>query len=209
MTFLNNPLAGLQTSAQSSQDLEVSTIEESARLRDAQHAHWWAFTPDELSAWRQAVIAVLQENKASNPIDPRIGSAPGLGWKDLRINFQSLGRMTAQANYAAVQLVFKQDPVSEVLHQVNPDAEVDFEYVDVQDNEALSIGSESTEMNWLVRNSAALSRYSGEWLLILGEALLAHSRDFQTIHAEISRRNLASPFVYYVPLNEEANSVTI
>jgi Family of unknown function (DUF5678) len=68
---------------------------------------------------------------------------------------------------------------------------------------------ESTEMGWLVRNARELSQHRGEWLLIRGTQLLAHSRDFAAVRAEIRDRQIASPFVYYVPTDDESNSVTI
>jgi len=209
MAFLNNPLAGLQADTQASIDLKPNTLEESACLRHPQNVHQWYFTNEESTGWRQGIVVALQANRSDNPIDPKIGSTPALRWQDFSIVFQSSVRITAKANYVAVQLVSKQSPVNEFPQQVRPDAEVDFEYVDVQDQEDLIGIPESTEMKWLVHNSDMLSTYSGEWLLIHGEMLLAHSRDFEVIREEISRRNLTSPFVYYVPLNEESNSVTI
>jgi hypothetical protein len=69
--------------------------------------------------------------------------------------------------------------------------------------------TESPAMTWLVQNSVELGRFKGEWLLIQGQELLLHSRDFTAIRREIGRRRIAAPFVYYVPTDEESNSVTI
>jgi hypothetical protein len=74
---------------------------------------------------------------------------------------------------------------------------------------AIAAPPESTEMGWLVRNAHALSQHKGEWLLILGTQLLAHSRDFAAVRAAIRERQITSPFVYYVPTDDESNSVTI
>lgn len=68
---------------------------------------------------------------------------------------------------------------------------------------------ESEEMRWLVRNAQELGQHKGEWLLIQGTQLLAHSRDFAAVRAAIQERQLPSPFVYYVPTDDESNSVTI
>jgi hypothetical protein len=65
--------------------------------------------------------------------------------------------------------------------------------------------TESVEMQWLVENSELLNQYAGEWLLIVGQTLAAHSRDYQSIKAVIAQRQLLSPFVYYVPKAEESN----
>lgn len=69
--------------------------------------------------------------------------------------------------------------------------------------------AESSEMDWLEENALELGRHSGEWLLIRGRELLVHSRDFADLRAAIHERQISSPFVYYVPTDEETNSVTI
>jgi hypothetical protein len=69
--------------------------------------------------------------------------------------------------------------------------------------------TESDEMAWLVENAQELVRHRGEWLLIQGRTLLAHSADFAAVRAAIRERQILSPFIYYVPTEEESNSVTI
>jgi len=69
--------------------------------------------------------------------------------------------------------------------------------------------TESPEMGWLVRNAAELSGHKGEWLLIQGMRLIIHSRDFAAVRQEIRARQIRSPFVYYVPTDDESNSITI
>jgi hypothetical protein len=70
-------------------------------------------------------------------------------------------------------------------------------------------GTASVEMDWLTANAQELSKYAGEWLLIQGRVLLAHSNNFRRLRAIIEDRAIRSPFVYYVPTDEESNSVTI
>jgi hypothetical protein len=74
---------------------------------------------------------------------------------------------------------------------------------------AVAAAPESAEMGWLVSNAEELGRYKGEWLLIRGTQLLVRSRDFATVRAAIQERRINSPFVYYVPTDDESNSVTI
>ena len=74
---------------------------------------------------------------------------------------------------------------------------------------AIVANAESTEMGWLVRNAEELGRHKGEWLLIQGEQMLVHSHDFAAVRAEVRERQINSPFVYYVPTDDESNSVTI
>jgi len=68
---------------------------------------------------------------------------------------------------------------------------------------------ESAEMAWLVENARELGQLKGEWLLIYGRQLLVHSPDFAVVRAAIRERQVRSPFVYYVPTDEESNPVTI
>jgi hypothetical protein len=72
-----------------------------------------------------------------------------------------------------------------------------------------STASESEEMAWLVRNASQLAQHKGEWLLIQGTQLVAHSRDFLAVRTSIQERQISRPFVYYVPTDDESNSVTI
>ncbi len=64
-------------------------------------------------------------------------------------------------------------------------------------------------MAWLEENAEELGHHQGEWLLIEGRRLLKHSRDFSEVRAVIRKRGIDSPFVYYVPTDEESNAVTI
>jgi hypothetical protein len=64
-------------------------------------------------------------------------------------------------------------------------------------------------LDWLEEHAQELGRYPGEWLLINRHRLLVHSRDFAELRAVIRERQIDSPFVYYVPTDEEANSITI
>lgn len=74
---------------------------------------------------------------------------------------------------------------------------------------AVVANAESAEMSWLVEKAQELGQYKGEWLLIQGQDLLVHSPDFRTVRAAVRERRINSPFVYYVPTDDESNSVTI
>lgn len=65
------------------------------------------------------------------------------------------------------------------------------------------------ELDWLEENAQELGRYPGEWLLIRERRLLLHSRNFADLRAVIREQRIDVPFVYYVPTDEEANSITI
>ena len=72
---------------------------------------------------------------------------------------------------------------------------------------ALTLGA-TVELNWLSENSAALSAYRGEWLLIQGEELVTHSKDFHVLCKAIRDGGISVPFVYYVPLADEEHFVS-
>lgn len=63
----------------------------------------------------------------------------------------------------------------------------------------------SSEMQWLTSHADELSAYRGEWLLIVGEKLIAHSQDFNEIHEVVEGRGISAPFLYYVSKPEEVN----
>jgi Family of unknown function (DUF5678) len=71
------------------------------------------------------------------------------------------------------------------------------------------MNTQSNEMDFLEENAGELGRHEGEWLLIQGRELLAHSRDFADIRIAIRERKIDGPFVYYVPTDEEANFIPI
>jgi hypothetical protein len=74
---------------------------------------------------------------------------------------------------------------------------------------AVVANAESVEMSWLVQNAQEFERYRGEWLLIRGQQLLVHSPNFADVRTLVRERQINSPFVYYVPTEEESNAVTI
>jgi len=74
---------------------------------------------------------------------------------------------------------------------------------------AVVANTESAEMSWLIEKAQELGQYKGEWLLIQGQQLLVHSSNFTAVRAAVRERQIRSPFVYYVPTDDESNSVTI
>jgi transcriptional regulator with XRE-family HTH domain len=78
-----------------------------------------------------------------------------------------------------------------------------------EETPAAAINAESVEMDWLVQNAQELGQYKGEWLLIQGRQLLVHSGDFTVVREVVRDRQIHSPFVYYVPTDEESSFVAI
>jgi len=65
------------------------------------------------------------------------------------------------------------------------------------------------ELQYVADHMKELEAYSGEWLLIEGRDLLAHSADIKVIKKAVKKNGIRAPFVQYVPTKEEANSIFI
>ena len=69
--------------------------------------------------------------------------------------------------------------------------------------------STSEEIATLERRCDEFSEFAGEWLLLKGNQLLVHSRDYWEINAEIQKRCLKDCFVHYVPTSAERDFILI
>jgi hypothetical protein len=67
----------------------------------------------------------------------------------------------------------------------------------------------SKELETLEQRFEEFSALSGEWLLLQEDQLLAHSRDYREINAEIRKRGLKDCFVYYVPTAAEHDFILV
>ena len=67
----------------------------------------------------------------------------------------------------------------------------------------------SKEFETLEKRFQEFSAFAGEWLLLKGDRLLAHSRDYGDIKAEIKKRRLKDCFVHYVPTPTERDFILI
>jgi hypothetical protein len=67
----------------------------------------------------------------------------------------------------------------------------------------------NAELNWLRKHSAETAEYVGQWLLISGDTLVAHSQNFAEIKNAIATEKISSPFVYYVPTEAESSFVIL
>jgi|ERR1700728_314524 len=115
-------------------------------------------------------------------------------------------------NLQIVDLVIPNLDGLSVLSQLQSQ-EADIVFVDVMPRHAATAPRRappgSPELRWLRANRQALPEYRGEWLLISGDKLLCHSRSFGDVKAAIRCNNVASPFVYYVPTEDESNFVIL
>ena len=67
----------------------------------------------------------------------------------------------------------------------------------------------SKELDTLEERFEEFSALSGEWLLLQGDQLLTHSRDYRDIDAEIEKRGLKDCFVHYVPNPAERDFILV
>ena len=67
----------------------------------------------------------------------------------------------------------------------------------------------SREFDTLEKRFEEFSAFAGEWLLLKDDQLLAHSRDYHDINAEIQKRGLTDCFVHYVPTPAESDFILI
>lgn len=72
-----------------------------------------------------------------------------------------------------------------------------------------SVNPTSQELATLDKRFEEFSAFAGEWLLLKGDQLLAHSRDYHDINAEIQRLGLTDCFVDYVPTTAERDFILI
>jgi hypothetical protein len=67
----------------------------------------------------------------------------------------------------------------------------------------------SKELDTLEKRFEEFSTFNGEWLLLKGDRLLAHSPDYRDINAEIQRRGLKDCLVHYVPTPADRDFILI
>ena len=56
-----------------------------------------------------------------------------------------------------------------------------------------------TEFNWLIAHPEETQKYPGEYLAIVGESIVAHSKDFKAVLAAAESQTGQEPFIYKVP----------
>ena len=56
-----------------------------------------------------------------------------------------------------------------------------------------------TEFNCLIAHPEETQKYPGEYITIVGESIVAHSKDFKAVLAAAESRTGQEPFIYKVP----------
>lgn len=73
----------------------------------------------------------------------------------------------------------------------------------------LGNGFSSPEFRYLVEHCSDLEQYRGEWLLLDGYGLAAHSPDFGEIKTIVAERGIRSPFIHFMPAEDESVYVNL
>jgi hypothetical protein len=113
----------------------------------------------------------------------------------------TLPRRPFSLNFAGseqIEQVIQQVPQG----QISP---VEIAQVEIRNEPVHAQPAVSPDVQWLRDHAGILGNYRGEWLLICEGELLAHDQNFAVIRAAIHESGIQSPFVYYVPLEEESN----
>jgi len=56
------------------------------------------------------------------------------------------------------------------------------------------------EFNWLIAHPEEAEKYPGEYIAIVGEAIVAHDKDFKAVLAAAESQTGQEPFIYKVPV---------
>jgi hypothetical protein len=67
--------------------------------------------------------------------------------------------------------------------------------------------SERAALDWVEENCQYLERFAGEWLLVIGKELVAHSSRHRDILQILRERRPVGALIHYVPRSEEAKFV--
>lgn len=57
----------------------------------------------------------------------------------------------------------------------------------------------SPEMEWVEKNHNTLRAYAGEWVVLSGDGVLAHGRDYRGVRARATSARIRTPFIFRVP----------
>lgn len=63
---------------------------------------------------------------------------------------------------------------------------------------------EKASLDWVEENCAALEKFAGEWLLVVGNQLVAHSARHRDIVQIVKERRPVGALIHYVPRADEA-----
>lgn len=70
----------------------------------------------------------------------------------------------------------------------------------------LPAGHRARELAWRRTHQQVLREYAGQWMVLDGEAIMAHGPDLATVVAEARTKGIAVPYVFYVEAQEKAKT---
>ena len=70
-------------------------------------------------------------------------------------------------------------------------------------------GYRSQELDWRQAHGEVLRNYSGQWIVLEGEEIVAHGKDPCRVVAQARAKGIRIPYIFYVGKAAAANSVTL
>lgn len=60
----------------------------------------------------------------------------------------------------------------------------------------------NVEFNWLISHPEETQKFAGEYIAIVGEAIVAHGQNFEAVLSEAEKKTGQEPFMYKVPASD-------
>ncbi|OGG43776.1 MAG: hypothetical protein A3F84_13430 [Candidatus Handelsmanbacteria bacterium RIFCSPLOWO2_12_FULL_64_10] len=60
----------------------------------------------------------------------------------------------------------------------------------------------NVEFNWLIAHPEETQKFAGEYIALVGEAIVAHGKDFEAVLKEAGQKTGREPFIYKVPASD-------
>jgi hypothetical protein len=60
-------------------------------------------------------------------------------------------------------------------------------------------GRRQIEMDWISSNAKELGKYRGQWIVVEGERVLAHDKDYQPARDQAVKAGINRPLIFFVP----------
>lgn len=60
----------------------------------------------------------------------------------------------------------------------------------------------NVEFNWLISHPEEIQKFVGEYIALVGEAIVAHGQDFEAVLLEAEKKTGREPFMYKVSASD-------
>ena len=55
------------------------------------------------------------------------------------------------------------------------------------------------KLDWISSNAKELGKYRGQWIVVEGERVLAHDKDYQPARDQAVKAGINRPLIFFVP----------